>query len=283
MKFDVDEPEVRRDIRRRSIAITMRLISRLLRSTLFKIFLWLSLFIFTLLFAAWCISRNHVVSIQSAFIGLALICVGYPLTIVCITKTFEYFSDMMISELVEKYITERDNFITSQFIELGFKRSHNNFSTIEFVFDNDDKYISIHEHSICYKYKLNEDYGKITISYMPVKSETKLNNRNILGIREFDTMFNVEWDDEVKARIYLTPTKILELLNAINDIKNFRDKKIIISQYQARFSYPRASLLKISNSHFPSIKAIIKEAKRHVFEASESFKIYDKYAYIIKK
>lgn len=79
MKFDVDEPEVRRDIRRRSIAITMRLISRLLRSTLFKIFLWLSLFIFTLLFAAWYISRNHVVSIQSAFIGLALICVGYIL------------------------------------------------------------------------------------------------------------------------------------------------------------------------------------------------------------
>lgn len=123
MHFDVNDPEVKSDIRCQCIAKIMCLISRVLDTSLFKIFLWLSVVIFSLLFAAWCIATRSI-NINSVFIGLALIVIGYPLIIICITKALGYFSDKIIHELVKKYTFERDNFINSRFIELGFKKQN---------------------------------------------------------------------------------------------------------------------------------------------------------------
>lgn len=96
-------------------------------------------------------------------------------------------------------------------------------------------------------------------------------------------VFKVDWDDEIKARLYLTSTKVLNLLSTMNDIKNFKDKKTTIYRYGIRFSFERSKLSELSDSHFPSIKFIINEAKTQVFEANEALKIYDKYACIMKK
>ena len=327
MKFDIDDPEVRFDIRRRSIAMAKRRIGELVDKDGFQKFVALSgigvAFFLALPFSLLGIKLGFQMTIIH---GLILGYIVYIALIVCVLMAFKYSADNMLSKLAEKYTIERCEFIRSQFLSIGFKTSEDIYPA-EFVdghkcvviqkyrsawddihdlfkssrnssvpkkskprwkeiyklINSGGKYDVIQKCKMAYKYKLDGNYGKITISYIPVKSDIELNKRNILGIRDFDMMFNVEWSDEVKARTYLSSTKILELMKIINLMDNFVDKRICIDGDVVSFAYDYQGVSELSTIYFPDIDFIINETKSYISRTNEYFNEYDKFAYIIKK
>lgn len=308
MQFDIHDPEVQQDIRHRDLAMKLRRIGALIDNKRFQKGMAIVGILFAFFYFPQLLARlSFLASLLQGMNIVTLVITGwviYCVVLVGVLMAFKYSADAMISKLAKKYTVERERFIRSQFEMLGLKTSKEIYPA-EFV--NESKRIVIQKDplrwqnilatamnnagnrniyqqcKVDYEYRLDENYGSITITYKPTQLDGQLNNRNTLGIRDFDMMFKLEWDDEVKARAYLSSTKVLELLRYMRDIDNFVDKTICINGNAASFSYPYEGVLELTAQSFPNIDSIIDEAKYHVSITNRYLKKSDEYAYIVKK
>lgn len=286
MQFNIDDPEVKQDINIRRIAMLLRWFAELRDKDGFKKFRRISGIPFAILGGriAFYTSNGY----DSFFIGAVIGYIVYSVIVVCLLMVFKYYADKMISKLADKYTIERNKFMRTQFEKLGFKTARDIYPA-ELVYDGQRIVIvqtykvSCYELDVHYYYRLGDDYGSIVISHEPVKIDSELNNRNILGIRDFDMMLKVEWNNEVKARTYLSSTKVLDLLKNIEDMENFVDKKIYINRNIASLSLHIGTLSELSCSHFPDIASIIYTAEWYISKTCEYLEKSDKYYHIVKK